>query len=208
MELVVYKKDGTPSGEKVTLNPEVFGIEPHKHSMYLAVKAVQANQRQGTHKVKNRAEISGGGKKPFRQKGTGRARQGSSRSPLNRGGGSIFGPVPHEHDLNVPSKVKKLARKSALSHKAKTNAIMVIEDFSLDAPKTKEMAALLKALNLGAKKTLFLLGKSDNTVYRSGRNIPTLRVTSASVASVFDILNNKVLLLQKSAVDVLHRQLA
>lgn len=204
MELEVYKKDGTKSGEKVKLSNEIFGIEPNRHALYLAVRSFLDNQRQGTHKVKTRAEVRGGGKKPFRQKGTGNARQGSSRSPVMIGGGSIFGPVPRDYTRELPARVKKLARKSALSIKAKEGQIVVVEDFSFEKPKTKDMTAVLKALALDARKTLLLTAKSDENVYRAGRNIPRLHILPAEKASTYDLLNNQVILCQKGAVEVLH----
>ncbi len=204
MELEVYKTDGTKSGEKVKLSDEIFGIEPNEHALYLAVRSFLDNQRQGTHKVKTRAEVRGGGKKPFRQKGTGNARQGSIRSPLMIGGGSIFGPVPRDYSHELPAKMKKLARKSALSIKAKEGQIMVVEDFSFEKPKTKEMSAVLKALELSTRKTLLLTAKSDQNVYLAGRNIPRLHILPADKASTYDFLNNQVILCQKGAVEVLH----
>lgn len=207
MELEVYKKDGSKSGEKVTLAPEVFEITPNDHAIYQAVRSIQANQRQGTHKVKGRSEVSGGGKKPFKQKKTGRARAGTTRSGVWVGGGSIFGPKPHEYSVKLPLKVRLLARKSALSYKAKDNSIVVVEDFSLDAPKTKELATILKALSLNGKKTLLLTSKNELAVYKSGRNIPTVSVREADKASTYDILDTQVLLIQKSAVDVLQKSL-
>lgn len=205
MQLEVYKKDGSKSGEKVTLAPEIFEITPNDHAIYQMVRSIQANQRQGTHKVKGRSEVRGGGKKPFKQKKTGRARAGTTRSPLWIGGGSIFGPHPHDYVVKLPAKVKTLARKSALSYKAKDNSIVVVEDFSLDAPKTKEIASVLKALALQGKKTLFLTPKTDKVMFKSGRNIATLNVKEADKASTFEILNNQVLVIQKSAVDVLQK---
>jgi large subunit ribosomal protein L4 len=204
MELEVYKKDGTKSGETVKLSADVFGIEPSQNAMYLAVKIYLGNQRQGTHKVKTRAEVRGGGKKPFKQKGTGNARQGTSRSPVMTGGGSIFGPKPRDYSNELPAQMKKLARKSALSTKAKENQIKIVEDFSFDGPKTKEMASVLKALQLDATKTLFLTAKSDINVYKSGRNIPRLNILPADKASTYDLVNNQMVLMQKSAVEVLH----
>jgi large subunit ribosomal protein L4 len=207
MELEVYRKDGTKSGEKVTLAPEIFEIKPNDHAIYQAVRSIQANQRQGTHKVKPRNEVRGGGRKPFKQKKTGRARSGSTRSPLWIGGGSIFGPHPHDYVVKLSAKVRALARKSALSYKAKDQAIMVVEDFSFEGPKTKEIAVVLKALSLAGKKTLFLTGKTEIALYKSGRNIPTLNVREADKASTYDILDTQVLLIQKSAVDVLQKSL-
>jgi large subunit ribosomal protein L4 len=207
MELEVYKKDGTKSGEKVTLAPEVFEIKPNDHAIYQAVRSIQANQRQGTHKVKTRSEVRGGGRKPFKQKKTGRARAGSTRSGLWVGGGSIFGPQPHDYVVKLPAKVRALARKSALSYKAKDQAIVVVEDFTLEGPRTKELATVLKALSLAGKKTLLLTGKTDGALYKSGRNIPKLNVREADKASTYDILDTQVLLIQKSAVDVLQKPL-
>jgi large subunit ribosomal protein L4 len=207
MELEVYKKDGTKSGEKVTLAPEIFEITPNDHAIYQAVRSIQANQRQGTHKVKPRNEVRGGGRKPFKQKKTGRARAGTTRSPLWIGGGSIFGPHPHDYVLKIPAKMRVLARKSALSYKAKDGSIVVVEDFSLESPKTKEICSVLKALSLQGKKTLFLTSKTDGVLFRSGRNIPTLDVREADKVSTFDILRNQVLLIQKSAISVLQKSL-
>ncbi len=203
MELEVYKKDGTGSGEKVKLAEDIFGISPSQHAMYRAVRVYLDNQRQGTSDVKNRSEVRGGGKKPFKQKHTGMARQGSSRSPLLVGGGSIFGPEPRDYSSALPSSLKRLARKSALSTKARDAQIRVVEDFTFSAPKTREMAAILKALKLGETKVLLLTSKSDPNVVRSGRNIPTLAVLEADKASTYDLLNNAMLLIQKSAVEVL-----
>ncbi len=204
MELEVYKKDGSKSGETVKLSADVFGIEPNEHAIYMAVRSYLDNQRQGTHKVKTRAEVRGGGKKPFKQKGTGNARQGTSRSPVMTGGGSIFGPKPRDYSYDLPAQMKKLARKSALSAKAKEGQIKVVEDFAFEAPKTKEMAAVLKALQLDSTKTLFLTGRSDSSVYKSGRNIPRLNILPADTVSTYDLVNNQVILFQKSAVEVLH----
>lgn len=203
MELDVYKRDGSKSGESVKLSADIFGIEPNQHAIYMAVRSYLDNQRQGTHKVKTREEVRGGGKKPFKQKGTGNARQGSSRSPVMVGGGSIFGPKPRDYSHELPSRMKKLARKSALSAKAKDGQIKVVEDFSLEAPKSKEMAAVMKALALDATKTLLLTAKSDQNVYKSGRNIAKLSVLPADKASTYDLVNNQMILLQKSAVEVL-----
>ena len=203
MELEVYKKDGTKSGEKVRLSDDIFGIEPNQHVLYRAVRAYLDNQRQGTSKVKDRSEVRGGGKKPFKQKHTGMARQGSSRSPVMVGGGSIFGPKPRDYTTRLPESMRKLARKSALSSKAKEGQIKVVEDFTFAAPKTKEMVTVLKALELGSSKTLLLVPKADANVVRSGRNIPGLAVVEAGKASTYDLVNNQILLFQKSAVEVL-----
>ncbi len=203
MDMEVYKIDGTKSGEKVRLSDDVFGIEPNQHVIYRAVRSYLDNQRQGTAKVKNREEVRGGGKKPFKQKGTGNARQGSSRSPVMIGGGSIFGPVPRDYTSSLPAQLHKLARKSALSFKAREGQIKVVEDFSFASPKTKDMVSLLKALKLDASKTLLLMPKADGNVVKSARNIPKCFVKEAEKASTYDFLNNTTLLIQKSAVEVL-----
>lgn len=207
MKVEVHKRDGSVSGETITLDPAIFEIQPNDHAIYMAVRSIMANRRQGTHKVKARNEVRGGGRKPFRQKKTGRARAGTTRSPLWRGGGSIFGPTPHDYVVKIPVKVRKLARKSALSYKAKDSAIVVVEDFSLNAAKTKELVGVLKAFSLIGKKTLFLTPKKDESLLRSGRNIPTLSVREAATASTYEILNNQVLLIQKSAVEALQNSL-
>jgi len=203
MELEVYRKDGTKSGEKVKLSADIFGIEPNEHVLYRAVRVYLDNQRQGTSKVKTREEVRGGGKKPFKQKHTGMARQGSSRSPVMTGGGSIFGPKPRDYSNTLPASMKKLARKSALSFKAKEGQIKIVEDFTFAAPKTKELVTVLKALDLATSKTLMLLPKSDQNVVKSGRNIPRFAILEADKASTYDFVNNQVLLIQKSAVEVL-----
>lgn len=206
MKVDIYKIDGSLTGRQVELNPKVFDIQPNDHAIYLAVKAYLANQRQGTAKAKERSEVSGGGKKPWRQKGTGRARAGSIRSPLWVGGGTVFGPKPRDYEMKLPKKVKLLARLSALTYKARNNQIVVVEDFNLDQPKTKEMFNIIKALNLNDKKTLLLTGSYSKNIYLSGRNIPTLNVLEAKKASTYDILNNKVLLLQESALNLINQQ--
>ncbi len=207
MELKVYKIDGTESGETVNLPESVFGIEPNTHLIYQAVRTYLSNQRQGTHKTKERSEVRGGGKKPFRQKGTGRARQGTSRSPLMVGGGTIFGPKPHKYTLTLPKKAARLARKSALSLKAKENEIMIVQDFNFEAPKTKDLYNILKGLKIEDKKTLLLVPSKNETVYKSGRNIPKLNVLISDKAATYELLNNKILLIQKSAVEPLCKSL-
>ncbi|MDI6802288.1 MAG: 50S ribosomal protein L4 [Bacteroidota bacterium] len=205
MELEVYKKDGTLTGEKITLSPDVFEIAPNDHAIYQAVRVYLANQRQGTHKTKTVAEVSGGGKKPYKQKKTGRARSGSSRSPLWKGGGTIFGPVPRDYSMSLPEKVNKLARKSALSYRVKESDVKIVEDFSFESPKTKDIVSILKALKLDDTKTLLLLSKTDSIVYKSGRNLPNLQILEANKVSAYDIMKNKVILFQKSAVEVIEK---
>lgn len=201
MKLDVYKIDGSKSGDSITLDDKVFGIEPNDHVIYLSVKAHLANKRQGTHKSKERNEVRGGGKKPWKQKGRGTARAGTTRSPLWVGGGTIFGPKPRDYSQNVNKKVKKLARKSALSHKAKAEQIMVVEDFNFDTPKTKEFVNMMSSLKLSGKKTLLLTSDNLSNVYKSGRNIPKVNVLEATNASTYDLVNNQILVLQKSAVE-------
>ncbi len=203
MTLDVLKIDGSKSGEKVTLADNVFAIEPNDHAIYLSVKAYLANQRQGTHKTKERGEVRGGGKKPWKQKGRGGARAGTTRSPLWVGGGTIFGPRPRDYRQDLPKKVKRLARKSALSYKVKDEQLIVVEDFSIDKPKTKEFVKILNALKIAGKKVLLLTNTNDLNILKSGRNIPKVKVLEASKASTYDLLNNQILLLQKSAVKVI-----
>jgi len=200
MTFEIYKIDGSVSGDKIDLADSVFGIKPNDHAIYLSVKAFLANKRQGTHKAKERSDVRGGGAKPFRQKGRGAARAGTIRSPLWVGGGTIFGPRPRSYRQDIPKKVKRLARKSAFSYKVKDEQLMIVEDFSFEKPKTKNLTALLNALNTEGKKVLILTGSSDSTVYKSGRNLPKVRVLEAEKVSTYDILNNQILILQKSAV--------
>lgn len=203
MKLDILKLDGTSSGEQIELADDIFSIEPNDHAIYLSVKAYLANQRQGTSKSKERGEVSGGGKKPWKQKGRGGARAGTTRSPLWVGGGTIFGPRPRDYRQDLPKKVKKLARKSALSYKAKDSQLVIVEDFNLDTPKTKDFIKILDALKVNGKKVLVLTNAYNKSVYLSGRNIPKVNILEAAKASTYDILNNQVLVLQRSAVDVI-----
>jgi large subunit ribosomal protein L4 len=200
MKVDIIKTDGTSSGKKAELDDEIFGIEPNDHAIYLDVKAHLANRRQGTHKAKERSEVRGGGKKPWKQKGRGGARAGTIRSPLWIGGGTIFGPRPRDYRQTLNKKVKRLARKSALSYKVKDEQLKVLEDFNYEAPKTKDFAELLKALNVLGKKVLLLTHDTQENVYKSGRNIPKVKILEAVKVSTYDILNNQVLILQKSAI--------
>lgn len=201
MLLDVYKKDGSLSAEKANLEDFVFSIEPNDHTIYLAVKSYLANQRQGTSKTKERGEVRGGGKKPWKQKGRGGARAGTSRSPLWVGGGTIFGPKPRNYREDLNKKVKSLARKSALSYKVKDNQLVVVEDFTFDKPSTKEFSTVLKALKIEGKKVLLLTPKNLENVWKSGRNIPKVKILECSSASTYDLVNNQVLVMQKSSVD-------
>lgn len=204
MNLDIYKIDGKSSGKKIKLDDKIFGIQPNDHAIYLTVKAFLANQRQGTHKAKERAEVRGGGKKPWRQKGRGTARAGTIRSPLWIGGGTIFGPRPRDYRQKLPKKFKQLARKSALSYKVKDEQLLVVEDFTFEKPATKDFVSLINALNLSGKKILLLTGKNDTNVYKSGKNISKVSVLEASKASTYDILNNQLLILQQSAVEAIY----
>jgi large subunit ribosomal protein L4 len=208
MELDIFTKEGKASGKKVTLSPDVFGVKPNDQAIYDAVTAYLANQRQGTHKTKTYGEVAGSGKKLWKQKHTGRARIGAVRSPLWKGGGTIFGPVPRDYSRKVPKQIKQLARKSALSYKAADAAIRIVEDFTFAKPATKEMVAVMKALELAGKKTLLLMPKSDANVWKSGRNIPRFNVLEASKASAYEILDTQVLVIQQSAVEILEKSLS
>ena len=207
MELEVYKADGSLSGEKAELNSKVFEIEPNDHVLYLAVKAYLANKRQGTHSTKNRSAVSGGGRKPFRQKGTGRARQGTIRAPHMVGGGRAFGPQPRDYRQDLPKKVNRLARRSALSYKAKEQKIVVVEDFKFDAPKTRQFADLLDKLKVDDRKVLFLTTDYDMNLYKSARNIPYKSVLKAPQFSAYDVLNAHVIVIQKGAIEILNEVL-
>ncbi len=201
MKADVYKIDGSKSGETVELSKEIFEIEPNDHVVYLAVKSYLANQRQGTHKAKERNEVRGGGRKPWRQKGRGGARAGTTRSPLWIGGGTIFGPKPHKYTQKLNKKVKRLARKSALSIKAKNNQIMVVEDFDFDTPKTKSLSDVLSSLKVSDKKTLILTNGTLSNVYKSSTNIKNVNVLEGYKANAYELLNNQVLILQKGALE-------
>ncbi|NTU58511.1 MAG: 50S ribosomal protein L4 [Chlorobiaceae bacterium] len=207
MELKVLNITGAETGEVVTLNDDIFAIEVSEHAMYLDVKAILANRRQGTHKAKTRAEVRGGGRKPLRQKGTGNARQGSTRSGTMVGGGTIFGPVPRSYEQKVNKKVKQLARRSALSAKAAAGQIIVVEDFTLETIKTKPVASMLKNLGLAEKKTLMLMPFYDSIVSTSGRNIARLNVKVADQASTYDILNSQAVVFQKAALQKIEETL-
>jgi large subunit ribosomal protein L4 len=203
MELKVLNTGGTETGEVVTLRDDIFGAEISEHAMYLDVKSILAHKRQGTHKSKTRGEVRGGGRKPLRQKGTGNARQGSTRSPLNIGGGTIFGPTPHAYEQKVNKKVKLLARRSALSSKARAGQIVVVEDFRFEYIKTKPFAEILKNLGLSEKKTLLLTPEYDMIIARSGRNIEVLNIMTADTASTYDILHSHTVLVQKTALQTI-----
>ncbi len=200
MELEVYKIDGTPSGEKIKLPKQIFGVEPNEHAMYLSVVAEMAHNRQGTSKTKTRAEVRGGGKKPWRQKGRGTARSGSSRSPVWKGGGRVFGPSPRKYGKQVNRKVGRLARISALAQRAKEKQIRLIEDFNFEAPKTKQMQDIIAKMQLTQSKTLLLVPENNRNLWLSGRNMRAFSVREARMFSTADVLNAETLLIQKSAL--------
>ena len=199
MKVAVLDKNGNETGRQVNLSKEVFAVEANDHAVYLDVKQYLANQRQGTHKAKERAEITGSTRKIKKQKGTGTARAGSIKSPVFRGGGRIFGPRPRNYGIKLNKNLKRLARKSALSIKANEKAIVVLEDFTMDAPKTKEFTQVLKNLGLENKKSLFVLGDSNNNVYLSSRNLKGTDVVTNSELSTYKIMNaNSVVLFEGS----------
>jgi len=212
MEVAVYNIQGQDTGRRVDLSNEVFAVEkPNDHAIYMDVRQYLANQRQGTHKAKERGEVHGTNKKPFRQKGTGNARQGDRKSPLFRHGGTIFGPRPRDYGFRLNKKVKRLARRSALTHKVKEEAIRVIEGIAApfeNAPKTSEMVNILKAMELYGKKVLLVTGQENPNVYLSGRNIPKIETTTAYSLNTYRILNADVLLLTDDAVEVINQHLA
>jgi large subunit ribosomal protein L4 len=202
MQVDILNIKGAKTGRTIELPEEIFGAEPNNHVIYLAVKQYLAAQRQGTHKVKTRAEANGASKKLVKQKGTGGARKGNLRSPIYKGGGSIFGPKPHSYDFKLNRKVKDLAKISALSYKAKENAIVVVEDVVMESPKSKEFAGILKSLNISDKKTLFVLPEDSENVYLSLRNIPSVQGTLLSDVNTYDIVNASVLVFTESVAKV------
>ena len=205
MELSVYNIQGKDPGKKVTLNDTVFGVEPNDHAIYLDVKQFLANQRQGTHKSKERSEISGSTRKLHKQKGTGGARIGDINSPVLVGGGRVFGPKPRDYRFKLNKKVKALARKSALTYKAQENAIVVVEDFSFEAPKTKDFVALTKNLQVADKKLVLVLSEQNKNVYLSARNLTKARVITISDLNTYNVLDNKALVLTESALAAINQ---
>lgn len=207
MEVSVYNIKGEDTGRKVTLNDAVFGIEPNDHVIYMAVKQYLANRRQGTHKSKERSEISGSTRKLGRQKGGGGARRGDINSPLLVGGARVFGPKPRDYSFKLNKKVKALARKSALSYRAKENSVVVLEDFTFEAPKTKQVVELVNNLKLSGKKLLFVLKESDKNVYLSVRNLEKVNVQPVSGMNTYNVLNANVLVLTESALAAIDNNL-
>lgn len=207
MEVAVINIDGKETGRKVNLNEAIFGIEPNDHAIYLDTKQYMAGQRQGTHKTRERAEVMGSTRKLKRQKGTGTARFGSIKNPEFRGGGRIFGPRPRFYGFKLNKKVKDLARKSALSYKARENRIIVLEDFSMDVPKTSKMAGMSANLNLPNKKSLIVLPEQNKNIYLSSRNLQGVEVVTISDLNTYNIMKASTLVLTESAVDVLQSTL-
>jgi len=203
MEVAVVNINGKETGRKVKLNDSIFGIEPNDHAIYLDTKQFLANKRQGTAKSKERGEIAGSTRKIKKQKGTGTARAGSIKNPLFRGGGRVFGPKPRFYGFKLNKKVKQLARKSALSYKASSNNIIVLEDFSFEAPQTKEMVKMGNNLNIANKKSLFVLSEQNKNIYLSSRNVLGVEVITAGELSTYEIMKASTLVLVESAVDVL-----
>ena len=207
MKVSVLDKTGKDTGRKADLSDAVFAIEPNEHAVYLDVKQYRAHQRQGTHKSKERGEIAGSTRKIKKQKGTGTARAGSIKSPVFRGGGRIFGPRPKDYTQKLNKKLKRLARRSALSIKSNENAILVVEDFDFETPKTKDFLAVLKGLGLENKKSLFVLGDSNNAVYLSSRNLKQSEVLTSSELNTYKILNANSVVLMEGALEGLEANL-
>ena len=205
MELDVVKISGESTGKKVKLNKEIFGIEPNDHAIYLDVKQIMGHMRQGTHKAKERSEIRGSRKKIKRQKGTGTARFGDIKNPIFRGGGRAFGPRPRSYGGKVNRKVKELARKSALTYKVQNKQIMVVEDFTMEAPKTSEFANIQKNLKIDNKKSLFVIGERNKNLYLSSRNLQNSKVITLSELNTYEIMKASALLFVESSLDVLQK---
>ena len=202
MQIDILNIQGQSTGRSVELPVEIFGAEPNEHVVYLAVKQYLASQRQGTHKVKTRAEVQGASRKLHKQKGTGGARKGNIRNPLYKGGGTIFGPKPHRYTLKLNRKVKDLAKISALSAKAKENSIIVVEDIVMDNPKTRHFTAIMNNLNVSQKKSLFILPDYNDNLYLSSRNIPNATTTLLSDINTYDIVNADILILTEGAIRI------
>ena len=203
MELSVYKIDGTESGKKVTLDSEIFGIQPNDHAIYLDVKQYLANQRQGTHKTKEKSEVAYSTKKMGRQKGGGGARHGSIKSPTYAGGGTVFGPKPRDYRFKLNKKLKQLARYSALSYKAQENAIVMVEPFSMEAPKTKEFIQILNNLNANGRRTLFVLPQISENIYKSSRNLENVNVITIDEINTYEIMKSYQLVLVDGVQDII-----
>ena len=201
MDVSVLKHNGEDTGRKVKLSKDVFGVEPNDHAIYLDVKQYLANQRQGTHKSKERADIAGSTRKIKKQKGTGTARAGSIKSPIFRGGGRVFGPQPRDYSFKLNKKLKVVARKSALAYKAKEKSISVLEDFTFEAPKTKEYIKMLEALAMNGKKTLLVLPEASKNIVLSSKNIQNTKVVTADQLSTYDVIDAENLLIVESSIE-------
>jgi len=203
MKIKVFGQNGKETGREVELSDEVFGVEPNDHAVYLSVKAYLAAQRQGTHKTKQKWEVARTTKKAFRQKGTGGARRGSMKAPGLKGGGRAFGPQPHSYDIKVNKKVKDVARRSALSSKVQAGNLVIVEDFNVSTPKTKEFAAILNSLNLKATKSVFVFNGADKNTVLAAQNIPTVCLTEARNLNIYEIMNCKKLVLSEGALKLI-----
>lgn len=199
MKVDIVKISGEKAGRQIELNEAIFGVEPNDHAIYLAVKQYLANQRQGTHKAKERSEVAGSTRKLHRQKGTGGSRKGDIKNPLYRSGGTIFGPRPRNYSFKLNRKVKELARRSALTYKAKGNSLVIVEDFTLEAPKTKAFTGIMKSIGVEGKKTLFVIGENEN-VLLSMRNLPKVSSARAEDLNTYNVMNAQCLVLSESAV--------
>ena len=208
MELVVHTISGEPTGRKVKLDDSIFGIEPSDHAIYLDAKQYLANQRQGTHDSREKSDVAGSTRKIKRQKGTGTARAGSIKSPVFRSGGRVFGPHPRDYSFKLNKKVKRLARVSALTYKAKDEGIMVVEDFKLDSPKTKNYLQILDKLSVKNMRTLLVINESDGNIYLSARNLPQAKVLRAETLNTYEILHAKKLLIQESSLKTIEALLS
>jgi len=207
MELQVYNINGQPSGRKIRVSKAVFGAEPNEHAVYLAVQSQRTNGRQGTAATRTRSMVSGGGRKPWRQKGRGTSRAGTTRSPIWRGGGVTHGPQPHPHSYRLPRKVKQLARISVLSQKHRDKQLKVLENFSIEQARTREVAAILRDFELTGRKALLLVSEYDGKILRASRNIKSLKVSIAADASTYDLLDCQALLVTESAIKKLEGML-
>ncbi len=207
MELKVLNQEGKETGKNVELNDSIYGIEPNDHAIYLDVKQYLANQRQGTHKSKQRNEVSGSTRKLKKQKGTGGARCGSIKAPVFVGGGRVFGPQPRDYSFKLNKKVKQLARKSALAYKAKANEIIVVDNIAIDAPKTKSYVAILDNLKINGKKSLLVLGESNKNIYLSARNLEGVEVVTADLLNTYQIMNASSLVITENSLEIIENLL-
>ncbi len=207
MKLKIHKQDGTASSKSVALSEAVFGVEPNDHAIWLDVRRIQTNARQGTAKAKEKSEVAGSTRKLYRQKGTGNARAGSAKSPVRKSGGTMFGPRPRVHGIKVNKKTQKVARRSALTYKAREEAVRLIEDFSFDSPSSKALSSILKALELNGRSVLVLTGDHSPAIARSGHNVPKVTVRAVRDVSTLDVMAAQVVLMQASALESLEKQL-